>query len=131
MTTSTFYQVLELVLCVLELHQNIEKGTSDPEVCRVCFGVVTKYLEGKSRKNKNYITELAKHDFLFSDSVSNQRKLLQRSAIQKLNYFGQIWQTPLGEETSVEKLLVALVEDNPYVKRLWVIFNNFTDCMVL
>ena len=59
-------------MCVLELHQDIKKRMSDPEVCRVCFGLITKYLEGKSRKNKNYITELVKFGFLFSNSVSSK-----------------------------------------------------------
>ena len=65
----TTNQVLELIMCVLELHQDIKKGMSDPEVCRICFRVITKYLEGKSNKNKTYITELVKLGFLFSASV--------------------------------------------------------------
>ena len=59
-------------MCVLELHQDSKKGVNDPEVCRVCFGVITKYLEGKSSKSKSYITELVKLGFLFSDSVSSK-----------------------------------------------------------
>ena len=59
-------------MCVLELHQDSKKGINDLEVGRVCFGIITKYLEGKSRKNKNYITELVKLGFLFSDSVSSE-----------------------------------------------------------
>ena len=58
-------------MCVLELHQDIKNVMSDPEVCRVCFGVIIKYLEGNSSKNKNYITELVQVGFLFTESVSN------------------------------------------------------------
>ena len=58
-------------MCILELHQDIENVASDPEVCRVCFGVITEYLKGKSSKNKNYITELVNLGFLFTASVSN------------------------------------------------------------
>ena len=55
---------------VLELHQDIKTVMNDPEVCRVCFGVIIEYLEGNSSKNKNYITELV--GFLFTDSVSSE-----------------------------------------------------------
>ena len=68
----TAIQVLELIMCVLELHQDSKKRMSDSEVCRHCFGVITKYLEGNSSKNKNYITKLVKLGFLFSDSVSSE-----------------------------------------------------------
>ena len=55
---------------VLELHQDIKAVKNDPEVCRVCFSVIIKYLEGDSSKNKSYITELV--GFLFTESVSNK-----------------------------------------------------------
>ena len=69
-------------MCVLELHQDMKESDdivmSDPEVCRVCFGVIIKYLEGNSSKNKNYITELVQVGFLFTESVSNDSEICQK-----------------------------------------------------
>ena len=55
---------------LLELHQGVvnKEIQSDPKVCQACFGIVSIYLEGKSRKNKSYVTQMV--NFLFSDSVS-------------------------------------------------------------
>ena len=65
-----FQKVLELIIHLLELHKDVEKETrtNDPRVCSACFRVISKYLEGKSRKNKNYVTEMV--EYLFSESVS-------------------------------------------------------------
>ena len=67
-------------MCVLELHQDMKESDvmSDPEVCRVCFGIIIKYLEGNSHKNKNYITELVQVGFLFTESVSNDSEICQK-----------------------------------------------------
>jgi hypothetical protein len=76
---------------VLELHQDVKNVKSDPEVCKVCFGVITKYLEGNSSKNKNYITELV--DFLFTESVSSEiiyNIILNRRIIILLIRFGEL-----------------------------------------
>ena len=102
---------------VLELHQDIKMN--DPEVCRVCFSVINKYLEGDSSKNKNYITELV--DFLFTETVSSEIVLWRIANTVIILVTWQIWQTPLGEGNSVEDLLVALAKDNPYVNN-----NNVT-----
>ena len=68
-TVLLFYsKVLELIIYLLELHQDVEKKMNDPRVCRACFRVISKYLEGKSRKNKNYVTQMV--EYLFSESVS-------------------------------------------------------------
>ena len=71
-------------MCVLELHQDIKNVMSDPEVCRVCFGVIIKYLEGSSSKNKNYITELVQVGFLFTESVSNNSEIILCLSLTKL-----------------------------------------------
>lgn len=63
------FQVLELIIYVLKLHQDIGEGFNDPNVCRVCFQIISRYLEGKSCKNKNYVTQLVKLGFLFTESV--------------------------------------------------------------
>lgn len=61
-------KVLELVVHLLELHQDSTKSGNDPKVCRVCFAVINEYLNGNSRKNKIYITRMV--NSLFSESVS-------------------------------------------------------------
>ena len=55
----------------MQLHQDIasENVINDPEVCRICFGIVNKYLEGNSSKNKKYVTQLIEL-VLYSESVS-------------------------------------------------------------
>ena len=66
--TNIICQVLELIVYLVELHQDIRKEKNDEAVCRVCFGIMSKYLEGNSRKNKRYITRMV--GYLFSASVS-------------------------------------------------------------
>ena len=65
---SLFMQVLEHIVYLVELHQDVAKVKNDEAVCRVCLGIMIKYLEGNSRKNKRYITHMV--GYLFSTSVS-------------------------------------------------------------
>ena len=65
---SLILQVLEHIIYVVELHQDVVRVRNDEAVCRVGLGIMIKYLEGNSRKNKSYITHMV--EYLFSTSVS-------------------------------------------------------------
>ena len=56
---------MDLIAYLVELHR--DETVNDPDVCGTCFRVISKYLEGKSSKNKKYTTPMA--DYLFSGTV--------------------------------------------------------------
>ena len=55
-----------MVVYLIELHR--DDAVNDQEMCSACFGVISKYLEGSSSKNKRCTTPMA--DYLFSATVS-------------------------------------------------------------
>lgn len=57
---------MELIVYLVELHR--DETSNDPEICTICFAVISKYLDGTSSKNKKSITPMA--NFLFSKTVS-------------------------------------------------------------
>ncbi len=59
-------KVVELVVYLVEIHR--DETSNDPEISSACFGVISKYLEGDSVKNKKSTTPMA--DYLFPGTVS-------------------------------------------------------------
>ena len=61
----------------MEIHR--DNTVNDQAVCGTCFKVISKYLEGKSSKNKKYTTPMA--DYLFSGTVRETSCVIKESYV--------------------------------------------------
>ena len=103
---------------LLGLHR--DEKSNDPEVCTACFGVITNFLEGNSKKNKMYVSSMMKHIFTTSVStlkISNSK--VPQNAIEFTAYtscrvllFLQVKDTEMTGSQTVEKALVGIAKDN-------------------
>lgn len=92
---------------LVELHR--DDTTNDPEICTPCFAAISKYLEGNSSKNKEYVTPMA--DILFSGTVRGISTLIVAIAPSLLCF--KVWNTELNDNQNVESMLMNMVKNSP------------------
>lgn len=69
-----------LVVRLLNYHKT--EDSNDPEVCTACFAIIISFLEGKSKKNKLYVSQMMRQ--IFTSSV--RKILLMESLLTGVTY---------------------------------------------